>query len=78
MSPLSAAESTIIRPTGTIIAPPAPCSTRKATSWPSDPLAAQPIDAPVNSAIAVRKTTRLPSRLVSQPDSGISTASVSR
>jgi hypothetical protein len=41
-------------------------------------LAAQPIDAAVNRAIAVRNTTRFPYRLVSQPDSGISTARVSR
>ena len=41
-------------------------------------LAAQPTEARVNSAIAVRNTTRFPYRLVSQPDSGISTASVSR
>jgi hypothetical protein len=78
MSSLAALDSTIIRPTGTIIAPPAPCSTRIATSSPSDPLAAQPMDAPVNSTIAVRNTTRFPSRLVSQPDSGMSTARVSR
>src|ERR1700733_5014443 len=77
-SSLAAREITIVRPTGTIIAPPAPCSTRIPTSMPRLTLAAQPIEARVNSAIAVRKITRLPSRRVSQPDSGISTASVSR
>jgi len=78
MSPLSALDSTIIRPTGTIIAPPAPCSTRIATSMPRFTLAAQPTDARVNSVIAVRNTTRFPYLRVSQPDNGISTASVSR
>jgi hypothetical protein len=60
MSSLAAVDSTMVRPTGTIIAPPAPCSTRMATSMPRLTLAAQPTDARVNSAIAVRKTTRLP------------------
>ena len=78
MSSLAAGDSTMVRPTGTIIAAPAPCSTRIATSIPRFTLAAQPTDARVNSAIAVRNTTRFPYRLVSQPDSGISTARVSR
>ena len=77
-SSLAAREITIVRPTGTIIAPPAPCSTRIPTSMPRFTLTAQPIEARVNSAIAVRKTIRLPSRRVSQPDSGIAVASVSR
>lgn len=66
------------RPTGTIIAPPAPCTTRSATRTPRSDAAAQARDARVNSAIAARKTRRAPKRAVSQPLSGISTASVSR
>ena len=60
MSSLAAGVSTMLRPTGTIIAPPAPCSTRSATSVPRFALAAQPAEAAVNSAIAVRKITRFP------------------
>ena len=78
MSSLAAGVSTIVRPTGTIIAPPAPCSTRIATSMPRLTLAAQPTEARVNSAIAVKNTARFPYRRVSHPDNGISTASVSR
>jgi len=78
MSSLAAVDSTMFRPTGTIIAPPAPCSTRIATSSPRLVLDAQPTEARVNSAIAVKNTGRFPYRLVSQPDSGISTARVSR
>ena len=77
-SSLAAMETTIVLPTGTIIAPPAPCSTRIATSSGRLALLAQPIEARVNTAIAVRKITRLPKRRVSQPLSGMSTASVSR
>ena len=68
----------MFRPTGTIIAPPAPWITRIPTSMPRLTLAAQPTDASVKMAIAVRNTTRFPYRLVSHPDSGISTARVSR
>jgi len=75
---LAAVETTMFRPTGTIIAPPTPWSTRMATSSPRLTLAAQPTEAKVNNAIAVRNTGRLPNRLVSQPLSGISRASVSR
>ncbi len=70
MSSLAAGDSTIVRPTGTIIAPPAPCSTRIATSMPRLTLAAQPTEARVNSAIAVRNTARFPYRRVSHPDRG--------
>ena len=60
MSSLAAGDSTMVRPTGTIIAPPAPCSTRIAMSIPRFTLAAQPTEASVNTAIAVRNTTRFP------------------
>ncbi|HEY2550919.1 MAG TPA: hypothetical protein VGI64_10110 [Streptosporangiaceae bacterium] len=39
---------------------------------------AQPTEASVNTTMAARNTTRMPSLRVSQPLSGISTASVSR
>ncbi len=54
--------STASRPTGTIIAPPTPCSTRIATSIGSDTLAAHPMDASVNTAMAATNTRRVPNR----------------
>ncbi|AHH98357.1 hypothetical protein KALB_4995 [Kutzneria albida DSM 43870] len=78
MSVLAALAITTSLPTGTIIAPPTPCATRMATSWPSPALSAQPREARVNTAIAVRNTRRAPKRAVSQPLSGISTARVNR
>ncbi len=77
-SGFSASATTISRPTGTIIAPPAPWSTRMATSVPRSVAAAQASEARVKTVMAVRKTRRAPKRAVSQPLSGISTASVSR
>jgi hypothetical protein len=48
------------RPTGTIIAPPAPCSTRVATSIGRSAASAQPAEARVNTAMAVPNTRRAP------------------
>ena len=70
--------STTRRPTGTIIAPPTPCRTRITTSSARLVLSAQPSDASVKSTIAVRKIRRAPNRIVSQPLTGIRTASVTR
>ena len=70
--------STTRRPTGTIIAPPTPCRTRIATSSARLVLSAHPSEASVKTAIAVRKMRRAPNRIVSQPLTGISTASVTR
>ena len=70
--------STASRPTGTIIAPPTPCSTRIATSIPNEVLNAHPSDATVNTTTAVRKTGRMPNRSAIQPLAGIRTAAVSR
>ena len=67
-----------MRPTGTIIAPPAPCTMRRTTSSGSVVLSAQPSDARLKIAMADRKTRRGPKRSTIQPLSGISTASVSR
>src|SRR3954467_3135480 len=58
----SASPKTTIRPTGTISAPPTPCSTRSATRAPRLELGAQPSDAPVKMAIAARNTRRAPWR----------------
>ena len=68
--------STTRRPTGTIIAPPTPWATRKATSSARLELAAQASDEAVNSAIADRNTGRAPQRAAIQPLRGMSTASV--
>ena len=56
----AARSNTTIRPTGTIIAPPAPWSTRIPTSTPKLWLAAQPREASVNTAIADTNTHRYP------------------
>jgi len=56
----AARSNTTIRPTGTIIAPPAPWSIRIATNSPNVWLAAQPRDATVNTAIADSNTQRYP------------------
>jgi len=74
----SACPSTTIRPTGTIIAPPAPWTMRSATSSVSVVLSAHPSDARVKIVMADRNTFRGPKRTVIQPLSGMSTASVSR
>jgi len=74
----AARSNTTIRPTGTIIAPPAPWSTRIATSSPKVWLAAQPSDAIVNIAMAESSTQRYPKRSVIQLLKGISTATVTR
>jgi hypothetical protein len=74
----SACPSTTIRPTGTIIAPPAPCRMRSATSSPSVWLSAQPSEASVKTTIADRNTRRGPKRAVIHALSGMRTASVSR
>ncbi len=78
MSVLSALATTISRPTGTIIAPPAPWTTRIATSSPRPEASAQPSEDRVNSAMALRKTRRAPKRATSQPLRGIRTARVTR
>jgi hypothetical protein len=76
--PFSAWPRTTMRPTGTIIAPPAPCRIRSATSSPSVVLSAQPSGASVKTTIADRNTRRGPKRATIQPLSGMRTASVSR
>ena len=48
------------RPTGTIIAPPMPCSTRNSTSAGKDCAAPHSTEPRVNTAMAMRKTLRAP------------------
>nr|WP_281533427.1 hypothetical protein [Cryobacterium breve] len=77
-SPFAVTRRTASRPTGTIMAPPAPCNTRLRVSRSRLGLAAHRIEATVKTAIAVRKTLRAPKRAVIHPLRGMSTASVSR
>ena len=71
------ARSTASRPTGMSMAPPAPCSTRAATSCASELLAAHAAEPPMNSRVAAPNTRRVPKRSASQPLEAISTAIVS-
>ena len=66
------------RPTGTIIAPPIPCSTRAATKVAGETARAHRPDATVKTTIAVVNTGRAPKRSVAQPPGRIMTATVSR
>ncbi len=66
------------RPTGTIIAPPAPCSSRAPTRKARPGAAAHRIEPAVNSTIAARNTVRLPYRSAARPLAGISTARLTR
>ena len=70
--------STDSRPTGVIIAAPAPCSTRNAASSPRLVLVEQSSEATVNTTMALRKTFRVPQRLTSQPLDGMNTARVTK
>ena len=55
-----AVRSSTRRPTGTIIAPPMPCSTREATRNASVSARPHRIEPTVNTAIAARNTVRVP------------------
>ena len=77
-SALAVSASTTSRPTGTIIAPPAPWTTRNATSSARLELSAQASDERVKMTIAAMNTRRAPHRAANQPLSGISTARVIR
>ena len=67
-----------IRPTGTIMAPPIPWTTRAATSSPIELERPQAIDARVKMTSASRKTSRTPNRSAIQPEAGMKTASERR
>ncbi len=69
---------TIRRPTGTIMAPPKPCSMREATSSGSEFENPQNTEPVVKMMIAVRNTVRAPNRSAIHPLIGIKTARLSR
>ncbi len=66
------------RPTGTIIAPPMPCTKRAATIHSSDVAAAHPSEPSRNTPIALMKVGLAPKRSATQPLIGMNTASASR
>ena len=72
------APTTISRPTGVIMEPPAPCTSRAATSSPrvwDRPHSTEPVR---NSAMAVMNTRRGPKRSATQALAGTPTASARR
>ena len=75
---LGTVRSSTSRPTGTISAPPMPCTKRAATSVGSDELAAQPIEPTRNTPIASMNVVREPTRSANQPLIGMNTASATR
>ena len=77
-SALAVPRSTTRRPTGTISAPPQPCTMRAAVNAHRPWLSPHSTDATVNTAMAVMNTRRGPNRSAAQPLAGMNTASVSR
>src|SRR5436305_818950 len=75
---LSMERSSTSRPTGVIIAPPAPCRMRAITKWVTEDDSAQPIEPTMNTAMAIENTARAPNRSAVQPLAGMNTASDSR
>ena len=76
-SPLGWVRSTAKRPTGSIMAPPTPCTTRAAIKKLSDGDSAHSTEPSTNTAIAQPNTRLVPKRSAIQPDAGISMAVVS-
>lgn len=74
----STVRSRISRPSGAIIAPPAPCSTRAATMVGRLSASEHRIEPPTNTQIDAPNTRRRPKRSAIAPLAGISTASASR
>ena len=70
--------STESRPTGTIMAPPAPWTILAAVKLHNPVLNPQATDASVNTAMAEQKTVRAPNRSAMKPLAGSSRASVKR
>ena len=70
--------STTSVPTGTIMAPPAPCSTRLTVSIVRSWLSAHSSEAMVKTAMAAQKTRRAPTRSASHPLTGMPMATVMR
>ncbi len=76
-SALGKVRTRVSRPTGTIMAPPSPCSRRLATRneiWLVTPHNSEPS---VKTAMAAAKTRRVPKRSAIQPDIGMKTARLS-
>ena len=69
---------TSMRPTGDIIAPPIPCSTRAAVNWVRSCAMPQSTEAMVKRAIAQANTVREPKRSDSQALAGMKIATVIR
>jgi hypothetical protein len=70
--------SKMSRPTGSIMAPPSPCSTRKTTSCGSVCAAPHRVEPSENKATATQNTRLAPKRSASQPLTGRNTARLSR
>lgn len=74
----STVRSRISRPSGAIIAPPAPCSTRAATMVGRLSASEHRMEPPMNTQMEALNTRRSPKRSAIAPLAGISTASASR
>ena len=77
-SPLGTVRSMTRRPTGTIMAPPTPCSSRATIKAPSDCAAPHMSELAVNTAMAAANTDRAPKRSATQPLTGMNTARLER
>src|SRR4029079_13690002 len=75
---LSIERSSTRRPTGVIIAPPAPCTRRAMTNWVAEEDSAQPIEPTMKTATARLNTIRAPKRSAVHPLAGMNTASDNR
>ena len=69
--------SKISRPTGVIIAPPSPCTTRMPTSMGKSCAMPHRAEPRVNTASAATNTRRAPKRSANQPLTGMNTATAS-
>ncbi len=63
----------MMRPTGTIIAPPTPCTKRASTSVVSEVEAAHSSEPAMKMMMAARNTVRAPKRSATQPQMGMNT-----
>jgi hypothetical protein len=73
-----AAWARIAWPTGRIIPPPAPSSSRNPISSPTDPDSAQPSDPARNTTSDTVRTRRAPNRCAAHPEAGITLANARR
>ncbi len=77
-SVLSVERSRISRPTGTIMAPPMPCTMRASTSTSTESASAQAADPSVNTTMATRNTVLAPSRSAIWPLAGMNKARLNK